>query len=103
MTGMILTDEETRLVLEYRKEQAAIAMRKQMTGRLLRIAANYYDWLQQQDAGDTYTTFCNDFGYEARCGESRPEIHGGVAALIRTSKALANDFPANKISFMEVD
>ena len=50
---------------------------------LLTLATSYLNWLRTNGMGDTYSTFRDDFGYEAKDGEDRPATHQDAMSTIR--------------------
>lgn len=44
-------------------------------------AYNYASWLINNGAGSTYSTFCDDFGYQAQPGEDRPTLYKKIEAI----------------------
>jgi hypothetical protein len=61
---LVSDPEEVRLIMNHRAELARekniIALRQEM----LKVALAYCVWLDENRAGSTYSTFCNDFGYQ---------------------------------------
>lgn len=51
--------------------------------KLLVLATRYLQWLSDNGMGDTYSTFCDDFGYEASEDEDRPSTHADAMSTIR--------------------
>lgn len=70
---MKLTKEEEQLILKSREEKALKKQAKELALRRIRTAHGYAIWLENNGAGDTYSTFCDEFGYEATLGENRCE------------------------------
>lgn len=70
---MELTNEERQAVYNLRHEKER-AMRPALE-HLLNVAARYTAWLNKNGAGSTYSTFCDDFGYEAVDNEDLSLIH----------------------------
>ena len=68
-----LTEEEEQLILKKREEETLKKQAREKALRLIRTAHGYAVWLEENGAGDTYSTFCDEFGYEAGLGESRIE------------------------------
>jgi len=68
-----LTEEEEQLILKKREEEALKKQAREKALRRIRTAHGYAIWLEANGAGDIYSTFCDEFGYEAGLGESRIE------------------------------
>ena len=58
---------------------------------VLTVATRYALWMKEEGAGDTYSTFCDDFGYQAQKGEDRPSLYAKVQAVIRAAYGAKND------------
>ena len=56
-----LTEEEFRLVQEYRAKQKEKERKRAAKLLLLDLAYRYSVWLEENGAGSTYSTFCDDF------------------------------------------
>lgn len=84
---MELTEEERIAILRLRRERMEKA--QPIAVRLLKTAADYAEWLHSNGAGDTYSTFCDDFGYEPQPGEDRPATHAAVIAILHGAGELA--------------
>lgn len=76
-----VTEEEYRAIINLRSKRDKDHQGKALN--LLRLATSYLQWLSENGMGDTYTTFCDDFGYEASEGEDRPATHQDVMSIIR--------------------
>jgi hypothetical protein len=61
---LVSDPEEVRLIMNHRAELARenniITLRQEM----LKVAFAYCVWLNENKAGSTYSTFCDDFGYQ---------------------------------------
>lgn len=60
---MELTDRERKVVLGMRKKAAENEIEKQVRLEILRVAYEFEQWLQDNGAGSSFSTFCDDFGY----------------------------------------
>ena len=58
---MNLSSDEYEVVMEMRRKK--IGKRLELVVYVLGVARNYLEWLLTEGAGDTYSTFCNDFGF----------------------------------------
>lgn len=76
-----VTKEEYEAIAEMRSKQDDERQTKALN--LLFLATSYLRWLHDNGAGDTYSTFCDDFGYEASEGENRSATHEDVMSTIR--------------------
>jgi len=70
-----LTAEEEQLILKRREEEAQKKQARELALRRIRTAHGYAMWLEANGAGDTYSTFCGEFGYKAMEGERRTKTH----------------------------
>lgn len=69
-----------------REEKEAAAYRDMLALKVLRTAYKFESWMQDTGAGASYSTFCDDFGYEGVEGESRPAVYKRVLEIIRLAK-----------------
>jgi hypothetical protein len=81
-----VTDEEYKTIMDLRSQKHTEHQRKALS--LLNLTASYLRWLNENGAGDTYSTFCGDFGYEAGIDEDRPSTHRDVMSTIRHAHEL---------------
>lgn len=86
--NMDLTQEEAEIIQAHRRQR--LEAKKQQSVHLLRVAADYARWLQEEGAGSTYSTFCDDFGYEAVEGEDRPQLYSQVTGLVACAYGLVS-------------
>ena len=68
--------------LEMALEAAKRREVRERTLHVLDVAMRYATWMDETGIGDTYSTFCDDFGYEAVDGEDRTQLHRRVIAVI---------------------
>ena len=61
---MQLTDEEEELVLEARRKREQNDVYEALVREALRVASEYEQFLHENDMGSTFSTFCNEFGYD---------------------------------------
>jgi len=80
-----VTEEEYAALTAMREERADRI--RQQALHLMGVAARYQQWLIENGAGSTYSTFCDDFGYQGQPNEDRPRLYDAVMALINTSAA----------------
>jgi len=85
---MELTDEEKRIVMEHRKVKEQAKKHERDIRNLLYTAFRFRFWLDDNGAGATYSTFCNDFGYEAKEGEDRPKLYEDTLTIIGLAREL---------------
>jgi len=85
---MDLSPEEVAVIDNLRLDKAAKAAWKVRTATLLNVAAAFYAWMQETGSGVTYSTFCDDFGYEAPEGVDRPSLFRQVQSLLETAKEI---------------
>lgn len=63
--------------------QAALRVSKQSSAlHVLTVALNFATWMVENGAGPTYSTFCDDFGYQAQPGEDRPALYRKVEEVL---------------------
>lgn len=60
---MDLTQAERGLVLAHRLEQAEREAARRFRLHVLEVAWRFQAWLDENGAGASYSTFCDDFGY----------------------------------------
>lgn len=85
---MELTDEEKRVILERRKAKEQAEKRELDTRHLLNTAFRFLYWLDENGAGATFSTFCDDFEYEAKEGEDRSRLYKNVMEVIGVARGL---------------
>jgi hypothetical protein len=88
---MELTYEEKRIVMEYRAVKERAEKHERDTLHLLDVASRFKQWMTEKGAGATYSTFCNDFEYEAREGEDRPKLYENALEIISTARELTRN------------
>jgi hypothetical protein len=75
----MILDLHQRLLELARREAHAQAM------YVLTVAFQYALWMHESGIGDTYSTFCDDFGHQSQEGEDRPALYAKVQAVIRAA------------------
>jgi hypothetical protein len=88
---MELTEHETQIILKLRRQSALEARRREISVHLLQTAAAYRAWLVDNDNGDTYSTFCDDFEYVNQLDLDRPWVHAQVMALAGAAARATSD------------
>ena len=88
---MELAEHETQIILKLRRKAALEARRKEIGVHLLQTAAAYYGWLVNTGNGDTYSAFCDDFGYVNQLELDRPWVHAQVMALAGAAARATSD------------
>lgn len=78
MPTMELTESERLVILERRRAQKKAEEDREKRPHLLETAFKYEKWLQENQAGSTFSTFCDEFGYD---GPKRDVIFGQVREL----------------------
>ena len=81
---MELSKEEQEIILKFRAEKES----KIRFIHVLRIAYKFAEWMEEVGAGETYSTFCDDFGYKAIKGEDRPKFYNNILKVIDFAKSL---------------
>lgn len=82
-----ITEQEEQLILQLRRAEQEETRRRNSALKVLKTAYEFEAWMQQEGAGPTYSTFCEDFGYEAIEGEHRPSIYERVLEVIKLAKS----------------
>lgn len=57
-----LSTREQQMIREHRAKEAKEARLNELRLKVLRYAADYEQWLQDNGRGDSYSTFVNEFG-----------------------------------------
>lgn len=78
---MELTEQEKDMVLEHRKKQVVLTSQKRYALFCLETAYRYEQWLQANSNGSTYSTFCNDFGFDSWGDYSRSQTFATVEII----------------------
>lgn len=63
-TLLLLTEEETALILAHRAEQAAQRACIAFLQKIADHTAKFYAWSQREGQGLTFSTFVNTYGYD---------------------------------------
>jgi hypothetical protein len=58
---------------------------------VMSVALRYTMWMRNEGIGDTYSTFCDDFGYQPEDGEDRPALYVKVQDVIRAAYGANHD------------
>lgn len=87
----LLDETEKNIILHHRKKQERIKQEKQQRLKLLKTAYEFEKWLQENEAGVSYSAFCNDFGYEADPDENRSRIYETILHIRNMVMDLIND------------
>jgi hypothetical protein len=66
-----LTPEEIEIIKEYRQREEAKKLAKLYRLEVFRVAYEFEQWLQDNGAGSTYSTFCDDFDYKGKYDRSK--------------------------------
>lgn len=85
---MELTDEEKKIVMEHRRSMARAWRNERDAMHLLDTASRFRQWLEENGAGATFSTFCDNFGYESREGEDRARLYNNVMSIIGAAREL---------------
>lgn len=86
MPTIELTEEEEKLLLDLRAQKEQIKANIAKRREILRVAYEYETWLQENGAGSTYSTFCDNFGYT---GADREEMYHDVGDVRKKAHDLA--------------
>ena len=84
-----VTPKEKAVIDKLREEEAQKKRAADLTTEVLMTAANYHRWLVGTGNGDSYSTFCNDFGYDINpsIAIGRDIIHGHVMRVLADVRA----------------
>lgn len=63
--GMTITEEERQLILKHRAEKASYEEKHPLRIKVLDLTRRYDEWLYKNGCGDTFSTFVDEFGYDA--------------------------------------
>lgn len=84
-TQMILTDEEITIIQKLRITNEQKKFKRELSLRRIQTAAEFATWLDENGAVATYSTFCDDFGYDSMTGEDRPETYKIIMNIINSA------------------
>ena len=62
---MELTPQEREIIRDLRAKEAMNANRKKRASNVLRVASQYNGWLLDNGRSSTFSTFVDEFGYDA--------------------------------------
>ena len=85
-----LTDSELEMVMQMRRENELAQKRADYMIQLLQLTIEYATWMHENGIGDSYSTFCDDFGYDYRCDVMRTKVYHDVRVLMNTAVELAS-------------
>lgn len=87
---MTLTDDEAKVISDIRRVKAEKEQKIEWSLHLLDQAAEYALFLREEKLGDSYTTFCDEFGYGVTNKElPRSATHEIVMKLISLARCEA--------------
>lgn len=75
MSDLKLTAEEERLILRLRAAEERERRDRALALRRIKAAYDFAQWMETEGHGPSYSTFCDDFGYEAGPDEPRPRTY----------------------------
>lgn len=81
-----LNEREKSIIETHRKHMQKERQRSLRILELLKVAYEYEKWLQDNGAGSSFSTFCDDFGFE---GKDRKYTFGYVEKIRMWAKELA--------------
>jgi len=111
-------DEQTHILKRLTEEKAEILRRRDTAQRrhtahlnnvaLLRIAADYLDWLYINGRGSTFSTFVDEFGYDSLLAKSvffqSSKLYDAMDSMVFPTDALFGDVDYPKPPYaMETD
>ncbi len=83
---MELTEHEAVIIEEHRNEALEKIRLQRLRLKILQVAAEFEAWMQENGAGATYSTFCDDFHYPAVEGEDRSYIYESALVVIELAR-----------------
>lgn len=86
-----VSPEEHAAIMEMRRKSDAIKEHSRLSMEILTTAHRYEQWLRDNGAGSSYSTFCNEFGYQ---GERSSFIYAQVQRI----RHVAKDFEISNTS-----
>ena len=66
MKSIRITAEEEVLILEHRKKKENLRLRRETEAQILHLASDYKKFLTSKELETTFSTFTDDFGYQAK-------------------------------------
>ncbi len=84
---MKLTSQEEKIIIQLRKEDEERQRRKENALNVLLTAHLFAVWMEAEGMGQSYSTFCSDFRYDAGEGESRRITYDKVIEIIKLAKS----------------
>lgn len=81
---MELTESEAKVITDIRRVESGKKRKVDLSIHLLSTAAQYAKFMRDEGCGDTYSTFCDNFGYDSVVENEigRPTIHKLVMEII---------------------
>lgn len=86
MSEIKLTPDEERLILQHRAIEEQDRKDRALALRRLKVAFDFAQWMEIEGCGSSYSTFCDDFGYEATEDENRSRTYEIVTDIIKLAK-----------------
>lgn len=86
---MELTESEAQVITDIRRVESEKRRKMDLSIHLLSTAVHCAVFMRDEGYGDTYSTFCDNFGYEGEEKISRPAIHKLVMEIIENARKLA--------------
>ena len=91
-TPILLTEEETAIVLAHRAQKAAEVARVAYLQKVADHTAKFYAWSQREGQGLTFSTFVNTYGYDEP--DSR-RVFEAVCSMLNPLETEVSDPAAN--------
>jgi hypothetical protein len=79
---MDLAEAEKNIILKRRAQEVEDTARAHYRLLIHDVAHRFAVWKVENGAGSSYSTFCDDFGYD-NPGVDRPRLHKNVLAVIK--------------------
>lgn len=83
---MTLTEDEAKVIANIRHVEAEIERKKKYSLKLLVTAFEYAQFMADGGLGNSYSTFCDEFGYDVDGEEVRSYVHESVMKLISIAR-----------------
>ena len=83
MEDIELTNEEKEIILQLRKDDEYRRRMKGLYLNRLKTAYEFAKWMDESGVGSTFSTFCNEFGYDDYDASETYEIVSGIIKLAK--------------------
>ena len=83
MEDIVLTKAEKEIILQLRKDDEYRRRMKELYLSRLKTAYEFAKWMEERGVGSTFSTFCNEFGYDELDASGVYEV---VSDIIKLAK-----------------